>query len=162
MKFSSYISVGKSKGLGIKRDGPSVRINLFKFSFCIGWFDIENILENLLGDAQKSDFLKEQEGLLDENLELKGQIEVFKKEFQKSKETEISLKKRIKEMDESLDELSDEITDLMDVEAENHELKDKIEVLENKIVEMKNNRSSSSSSSESLISNFPFKIDYHI
>lgn len=160
--FSSYLSFGRNNGLKIQKDGPSIRISLFRLSFCIGWFDIENTLRNLLDEVQKNDLRKEDQkrcdALIGKNIELEETIRVLQIESRKFKDTETRLKKQAEELSETLDDLMGEITDLTGFETENHKLKDQIEVLENRIKELEKLGSSSSSSSESSLS----EIDYYI
>ena len=70
--FVIYCGFGKNNGLHIKRDGPSLRILLGKVYFCVGYFDIEELIACLVKkiglyeekiqniDLQKTVLFKEQ------------------------------------------------------------------------------------------------------
>jgi len=66
-----YSSIGKNKKFKIQKDGPSIRINLLCFSFCIGFFDIEDTFSFLLNEREN--VLKN-----DSHIECQKEIEKFK------------------------------------------------------------------------------------
>ena len=46
--FSIYIAFGAWGSVGLRCDGPSIRVNLGFVSFCLCFFDIEKTSESLL------------------------------------------------------------------------------------------------------------------
>ena len=120
--FSSYFSIGKTKGWQINKDGPSLRIDLGWISFSFMSIDIQNLIKGLLEELREKDNKEKQvkelenqnAARLEEVNKRETEVENSQKEFILLKEKANcvdGLKKQIKEHETKIDDLSAEIND---------------------------------------------------
>jgi len=143
--FSSYFSIGKTKGWQVKKDGPSLRFDLGRFSFSLMSIDIQNLIKGLLEELREKDVKEKQVNELGDKFKeqldavnkREAEIECQQKEFTLLKEKANGfsanideLKKQVKEYESKIDDLNAEMDDTL---ADNDIYKEEIEDLkENK------------------------------
>lgn len=148
MKLSHYISFGR-KGFGIERDGPAWRIRIGFMSICFGFFDIEILLGDMLGELKQTDQQQENLKRVEQTkVELNDEIKRLESRTSKLKFDNDKLCDKIQEIvkmlekqkelcdnfESRVDNLEDE---LLDAESDRDNFEEERDKLEEEIVKFK-------------------------
>ena len=133
--FSSYFATGKGKGWGIKKDGPSLRIDMGWISISWMSIDIQNLIEGLLEDLRKKDAKESQVNDLSEKLSKRSEEMVVEEKELTKRQNEFSAlsNKHSEEVTKYKEKIDNWEAEYSDLDCDYESLREENEKLEKKI-----------------------------